>query len=1045
MYNSNRGAKQYVFTLLLCFFIVDGLLAQNATITESKVSYPTYTYSDPNPIPILTTNPKIFPYHKFDGYSHEAVQQDWKTVILENEFIKVVVLPEVGGKVWAGIEKSTGQEFLYANDAIKFRNIAMRGPWTSGGIEFNFGIIGHSPSTASPVDYTLRENDDGSVSCIVGNFDLPSRTTWQVNITLPKDKAFFETKTTWYNHTPLGQSYYNWMTGAAAATEDLEFFYPGNQYLTHPGEARPWPRDDQGRVLSMYKNNDFGPAKSYHVVGSFEEHFGGYYHNSNFGFGHWAPYDDMPGAKLWIWSLSRSGGIWEDLLTDHKGQYIEFQAGRMLNQYSPGQHVNPIVNTQLSPYSSDRWREIWFPYKEIGGMVDAAPQGVLNVERNGSNIYVGINALQAVRDTLRIFAGEEEVRMRPVWLKTMETYELSIDYLTNKEIKVVLGNNVLYYSQDSTEKHIAKSFAPDMTPTEGEKLYINAQDAMAFREYEKARINFERLINLWQYRPESFLGLAKISYRKGFYQQTVAYANNVLSMNTYHPEANFLAGLGYHADNDLINALEAYGWAARSPAFRSAAYTQMAIIKAQQGEYVRALHYTERALDYDRFNVKAQNIRLVALRKTGQVREYAELISTILNETPLNHFARYELAVRGRSGKGTEEKDYNEFLRGITNEFPNETILEVGIDYLKIGETGEAIGLLSGTNNHVKSLLWNAWSHKDTDPEKSHEMVVKVLGLPAEFVFFYRQESLRILEWANKQNDHWKLKYYLALNYLAVGREKDGLTLLEACENKPNYATFYLTRAALVKGNDSHTLDDLIKAITLEPDSWRAQLALYSFYQTRQDHHKALAVISEAYKSFSDNHAIGFNYAQSLLENGNALQCVEVLNTLKVLPFEGYNGSREVYEESHLLLAFDYIRQGKLKSAVSLLEDALVWPETLGVGMPYDPDHRKIEYLLAYCKKKLNQAVEVKILLDSISLYTVKFYDRNPVNNLVALLALKANGQTTESVEALLSMSKDNQQLEALDSFNKGKLIFKDLDKESREYEIMSKLMQLKF
>ena len=165
-----------------------------ASISEYNQSFKTYTFDDPDPVPILVSNPKIYPYFKYEGYQHESVMKEWKVVKLENDYIEVYVLPEVGGKVWGAIEKSTGEEFIYRNEVMKFRNISMRGPWTSGGIEFNFGIIGHHPSTATPVDYDIQTNDDGSVSCTVGNIDLPSHTQWRVEIYLAPDKAYFETR-----------------------------------------------------------------------------------------------------------------------------------------------------------------------------------------------------------------------------------------------------------------------------------------------------------------------------------------------------------------------------------------------------------------------------------------------------------------------------------------------------------------------------------------------------------------------------------------------------------------------------------------------------------------------------------------------------------------------------------------------------------------------------------------------------------------------------------------------------------------------------------
>ncbi len=141
--------------------------------------------------------------------------------------IKLSVLPEVGSKFKGAIEKSSGKEFVNENDALKFRNISLRGPWTSGGIEFNFGVIGHSPHTFEKVDYVMKKNHDGSVSCIVGTLDLASRSEWRVNIRLPNDKAYFETNSFFYNTTPIDQSNYVWLTAAAKTSGNLEVIYPG--------------------------------------------------------------------------------------------------------------------------------------------------------------------------------------------------------------------------------------------------------------------------------------------------------------------------------------------------------------------------------------------------------------------------------------------------------------------------------------------------------------------------------------------------------------------------------------------------------------------------------------------------------------------------------------------------------------------------------------------------------------------------------------------------------------------------------------------------
>ena len=268
------------------------MAGQKASITVETREILTYPYSDPNPVPVLAEKKsEIYPYFTFNGYSLKGKMQKWKVVKLENDYVEVYVLPEVGGKVWGAIEKSTGKEFIYRNEVLKFRNIAMRGPWTSGGIEFNFGIIGHNPSTCVPVDYKTEKNEDGSVSCFVGSLDLPSRTRWCVEIRLPADRAWFETFATWINPTPLPQTYYNWMTAAARVTDDLEFAYPGIAEIGHEGEFGLWPVNEEGRNVAWYRENNFGSSKSYHVVGEYNDFMGGYYHKSDFGFGHWALYD----------------------------------------------------------------------------------------------------------------------------------------------------------------------------------------------------------------------------------------------------------------------------------------------------------------------------------------------------------------------------------------------------------------------------------------------------------------------------------------------------------------------------------------------------------------------------------------------------------------------------------------------------------------------------------------------------------------------------------------------------------------------------------
>ncbi|MCX6567817.1 MAG: DUF5107 domain-containing protein, partial [Candidatus Aminicenantes bacterium] len=377
------GSKNTPLTFLLAAAVLAAALltgtscrftstTSGARVEERTEAIRTYPFSDPDPVPIFARSSmgsqgaRLYPYFVFDRFTAVPIEKSWTVVRLKNPYIEVAVLPQAGGKVWGASEKATGREFIYWNHVLKFRQIALRGPWTSGGIEFNFGIVGHAPSTATPVDYVLKQNPDGSASCVVGTMDLPSRTRWSVTITLPKDGAVFETDALWVNPTPFSQSYYAWSCAAVKTADDLRYIFPGQWSISHDYSVplEPWPVDRRGRDLSYYRNNAFPGSKSYFTVGEYEDFYGGWYEKADAGFGHWSRYEDMPGRKVWIWDLSRSGEIWVDLLTDKDGQYTEPQAGRLLNQSDHG---------DFPPGAADRWRELWFPYQGIGPMAKASP------------------------------------------------------------------------------------------------------------------------------------------------------------------------------------------------------------------------------------------------------------------------------------------------------------------------------------------------------------------------------------------------------------------------------------------------------------------------------------------------------------------------------------------------------------------------------------------------------------------------------------------------------------------------------------------------
>ncbi len=685
------------------------MAAQTARISEEIRTLETYPFSEPNPVPILVRDRRLYPYHSFEGYSATSEPREWKVVRLENKHIEVFVLPEVGGKVWGAVVKKTGREFIYRNEVMKFRNLSLRGPWTSGGIEFNFGVIGHTPATATPVDYILQENEDGSVSCIVGSMDLPSRTHWRVEIRLPADRAYFETNVFWHNPTPLEQPYYNWMTAAAFARNDLEVSMPGAKYLRHSGQAETWPLDDQGRYLPRYANNTFEGHKSYHVVGELNDFFGGYYHDQEYGFGHWSRYEEMPGQKLWLWALSREGGVWEELLTDTDGQYVEFQAGRLFVQYSPGAHVNPITQAGFDPLSSSRWTETWFPLEGIGGLTDASREGAMHVSSDGRRLSIGVNAFRDVTDTLRVWSGDRLVMAEPLELSPLVPLRTTTGIEEGVPYRVQLPTLGLDYSSDPTSRLLARPFTtdPEAWPSvpRVDRTVFEARELLKGRYYREARALFEGATAEQPWNRDALLGLAGIHYRMGLYAEGLEQANRALQLDAYDAEANFLAGIHYRSLDRIADARDAFGWAARSTAYRSAANVQLAELMIGLRDWAEAKRYARIALDYDRSSVPAWRALAFIGRKTQDGPLAGEALGELLALDPLHHFALAEelLAAGPAPGSALEER----LSRALGGEYPDQSLLELAVGYVRLGSQEDAVALLEWGSDG--GLLLRAW------------------------------------------------------------------------------------------------------------------------------------------------------------------------------------------------------------------------------------------------------------------------------------------------------------------------------------------------
>ncbi|MCC5936541.1 MAG: DUF5107 domain-containing protein [Lunatimonas sp.] len=920
-------------------------LGQQATVSEGKETFKTYPFGDPTPIPAFAYKSDIYPYHRFEGYSVDPVEKEWQVIRMENDYLSISILPEIGGRVWGAREKSTGFDFIYENGVVKFRNIAMRGPWTSGGIEFNFGIIGHAPSTASPVDYTCFENADGSVTCVVGTMDLPSRTQWRVKINLPKDKAYFETEGLWYNPEPLRQPYYNWMTAAAHVGDDQEFFYPGHIALQHSGSLMDWPMQE-GRNTALYKENNFGSSKSHHMAGSFQNYFGGYFHQKGVGFGHFSSYEEMPGKKLWLWALSRSGGIWEDLLTDEDGQYMEFQAGRMLNQFSPSRNTpTPLSKAGFTPYSLDRWTDYWFPVKAIGGISDVSAYGVFFVQQENGQINVHFNPFQALEGEMQFWIDGQHKGSLPLNARPMDVIKHTLTSKGDMEkLEIRLENKILYQWYASDPNRLSRPFGAELAPTlsEADDLYYQGRQEYNSRNYRDARKHYEACLSLDPGHQRARIDLAELEFRYANHSKALSHILLALSTDFYDPQANFVAGSIYREKGQSVDALEAYGWAARSMEFRSGAYTAMAEIYVAQGDLEKVQTYASRALDYDRHQVMAYQLLAVVSRLQDKPEQASHWLEKLLEIDPLNHVGRFEQYLLK-----TPKMNLSTFDTGIRNEFPFQTYLEIASVYLKYGQINDAIAVLKASPTHSLVHLWLAYLDQGNN---SH--LNAFLTKPIDFVFPFRKETFKMLQWATDQKPHWKTTYYLALNGMALGRDSAAVQLLTQLGSDPDEATFYLNRAALLKEEAGYNpIEDLQTALKMDPEQWRSHFHLAKVHESNGDHTQQRELLERAVAAFPGNYMLELDLIRAWTNLGEFDKAMKGLETIHVLPYEGAGEGRVIFENVYLNAALLDLENKRLRDATAKVTKSLDWPENLGVGKPFQTDETLQNYLFALIAK----------------------------------------------------------------------------------------------
>ena len=793
---------------IVCFVLLlngpVGLLfgqdAEAVRVWEESLTLPTYKVHPPDrnpmfqrPLSYQGAKKVIYPYPLLDNLSNIREELTYDAVYLENEYIKLCILPEIGGKLFFATDKTNDYEMFYHQRVIKPSNIGMLGAWISGGIEWCV-FHHHRASTFMPVDYTLSENADGSKTIWIGEIEPRHRMKWTIGITLYPGKSYIEAHVKMFNRTERANSFLYWANVATHANDAYQIFFPpsteygtyhAKNYFTH------WPiakekylgRDYVGVDLSWWKNHPRPVSIFAHDLK--EGFLAGYDHAKHVGTIHVGNHHIVAGAKLWEWGPGEVGRMWDTrVLTDGDGPYAELMVGA----YSD----NQPDYSWIKPYEVKECKQYWYPLREIQGVKSANLSAALNLQmKSDRKAMLGVNTTERHEDARVVLKAKQEpilekvVTISPVHPFSCEIIVPADAQETDLEAAVYTktGQELIAY------KPVVKEFNPDL-PSEVkappapndidtiEELYLTG---LRIKQFHNARLNandyYREALRRDPCDSRCNIQLGLFDARRGLYEEAARRFKTAIqriAKDYTRPrdcEAYYQLGLVRKRQGDYDEAYRNLYRAVWDYSFRSAAYYNLAEISCLQRDFEQALEHINDSLATNAINTKALNLKSAILRRLGRSGAALGVASRVSNTDPLDYRARNErhLALRD---KGLERKARRQLHRLSKIMRDNaESYLELAVDYVNAGLWDEAIDVLSrcaqmrkpGLSNYPTVHYYLAYLfEKKEDHDKADHFYESASRCPTDYCFCFRLETLDVLRNAIEHNpDDARAHYHL--------------------------------------------------------------------------------------------------------------------------------------------------------------------------------------------------------------------------------------------------------------------------------------------
>lgn len=955
---------------------------QKAIISVERMNILTYPIMDCEKMPMFVENrrhqgTKGNPYPVMPVLSvkrEDCQPQDYEIVRMENDYIRLILIPALGGRIFEAYDKVNNYYFLYRQHVIKPALIGAYGLWISGGLEFNWPFH-HRPSTFMPVNFRTETLPDGMAVCYLSECDPTDRTRATVAIILPPDAAFFETHIQVSNRTPIRHSFLMWQNGAVHVNEEYQFIFPPDvRHVIHHHSSSRAPLTypvaqgeyngvyyDEPTDITWYKNNK--SATSHFAAPSKYDFFGGYDHGRHCGVIHVADHHTSPGKKMFTWGCGALGQNWEKALTDEDGPYCELMASSYSN--------NQPDFTWLAPYETKCFSEFWYPVGAVGKTSFATLNAAVSVSAEDGVIRVETTRSHHNLQIILICDGKTVLNDRCDTLPCQPVSLFFDSFQGMYSVKVIdaEGTELLSYAQESVDElHFPEPVElyphPD-TLHSAQQLYLQGIHLDQYRDaLVEPSIYFEEALRRDPEHIPSLVALGEYMYRRAWFDKARDLLEKALRLehtyNLHYPdgEAEYLLGLVYDALGNEGNAYDAFRSAAWSRNSVPEAMCKAAALAGRKGDYNQMLADAQTAVDVSARHPLANAYAALAEWKLGRFEAAQTRLKEAVQRDSMNELLIYTQIIINR----TDISTFWTYMRSDHSQIA----LDTAFDLMDAGFFREAVNLLGSVKDPSTPLVGYTLASALRHLGENDKVGLSVAASCApRNIFPYRLDEIRVLTEILPNSRDAQARNLLACALYDKGHYHRAAELWEEAHRLDSENALYIRNLAVALFSHLHRQDEAIGmlevAMDLAPDNDQLKLEyLYAADRSGVPGEKRLKAMAAHPLVYQPKDDYILEYAKAYCIAGHYDEAENVMLSQNFVPAEGSEAViTGLYYAIRLHKGRQALSEGRFEEALSIfsaLHEKL--PDNLHTGNWSVNELVPIYYYEAVALEKLGRLKE---------------------------------------------------------------------------------------